>query len=165
MIGNLDPEVLRANEVKMKKRGKVIGITMMAGSILLTVILGIVAYGSTIQRINWLTTSGTVTHSESSSDIIRNEERYYYEYEYVVDGVTYTGNDSDKGRTVSDPPSEGTSITVYYNPTSPEKSLTDTNKSDPLSDFAVWTVCCGPIFFIFGAIFLFVATRKSQITG
>ena len=165
MIGKLDPEVLRANEVKMKKRGKIIGIVMMAGSVLLTVILGIVAYSSTLQRINWLQTSGIVTRSESTRDIIRDEERYYYEYEYTVVGATYTGNDSDKGRIVSDPPSEGTSITVYYNPTNPEKSLTDTNKSDPLSDFAVWSICCGPIFFIFGAVFLFVSTRKSQITG
>ena len=165
MIGKLDPEVLRANEIKMQKRGKVIGIVMMVGSVLLTVILGIVAYGSTIQRITWLQTSGTVTRSESNSDIINNEERYFYEYEYVVDGVTYTGNDSDKGRTVSNPPSEGTSITVYYDPSNPQKSLTDTNKSNPLSDFVTWSLCCGPIFFIFGAVFLFVSTRKSQITG
>ncbi len=164
MIGKLDPEVLRANEVKMKKRGKIIGTTMMIGSVFLTVILGIVAYGSTLQRINWLQTSGIVTRSESTSDIINNEERYYYEYEYVVDGVTYTGNDSDKGRTVSNPPAKGTSITVYYDPANPEKSLTDTNKSDPLSDFAVWSLCCGPVFFVFGAVFLFVSTRKSQIT-
>ena len=40
MIGKLDPEVLRANETKMKKRGKIIGIVMMVGSILLSVILG-----------------------------------------------------------------------------------------------------------------------------
>lgn len=165
MIGNLDPEVLRANEVKMKKRGKVIGITMMVGSIIFSVILGVIAYGSTIQRINWSQTSGTVTRSESNRDIINNEERYFYEYEYVVDGVTYTGNDSDKGRTVSNPPSKGTSITVYYDPANPQKSLTDTNKSNPLSDFVVWTICCGPIFFVFGAVFLFVATRKSQISG
>ena len=165
MIGKLDPEVLRANEIKMQKRGKIIGIVMMVGSVLLTVILGIVAYGSTIQRITWLQTSGTVTRSESNSDIINNEERYFYEYEYVVDGVTYTGNDSDKGRTVSNPPSEGTSITVYYDPSNPQKSLTDTNKSNPLSDFVTWSLCCGPIFFIFGAVFLFVSTRKSQITG
>jgi hypothetical protein len=163
MIGKLDPEVLRANEAKMKKRGKLIGITMMVGSILLTVILGIVTYSSTLQRINWLQTNGTVTRSESTSDIIRDEEQYYYEYEYVVDGVTYTGNDSDKGRTVSNPPAEGASITVYYNPANPEKSLTDTNKSDSLSDFGTWSLCCGPIFFIFGAVFLFVSTRKSQI--
>jgi hypothetical protein len=165
MIGKLDPEVLRANEIKMQKRGKIIGIVMMVGSVLLTVILGIVAYGSSIQRITWLRTSGTVTRSESNSDIINNEERYFYEYEYVVDGVTYTGNDSDKGRTVSNPPSEGTSITVYYDPSNPQKSLTDTNKSNPLSDFVTWSLCCGPIFFIFGAVFLFVSTRKSQITG
>lgn len=163
MIGKLDPEVLRANETKMNKRGKIIGPVMMVGSVLLSVILGIIAYGSTIQRINWSQTSGTVTRSESSSDIIRNEEKYYYEYEYVVDGVTYTGKDSDTGRTVSKPPSKGTSITVYYNPANPEKSLTDTNKSDTISDFAVWMFCCGPIFFLFGAVILFMSTRKSQI--
>lgn len=165
MIGNLDPEVLRANEVKMKKRGKIIGITMMVGSIIFSVILGIIAYGSTIQRLNWPQTSGTVTRSESTRDVINDEERYYYEYEYVVDGVTYTGNDSDKGRMVSKPPTEGTSITIYYDPANPQKSLTDTNKSDALSDFATWTFCCSPIFFVFGAVFLFVSTRKSQITG
>lgn len=165
MIGKLDPEVLRANEIKMKKRGKVIGIMMMVGSVFLTVILGIVAYSSTLQRINWIQTSGTVTRSETSSDIIRNEEKYFYEYEYVVDGITYTGNDSDKGRTVSTPPTKGTSITIYYDPATPQKSLTDTNKSDALSDFATWTFCCSPIFFVFGAVFLFVSTRKSQITG
>lgn len=163
MIGKLDPEVLRANEAKMNKRGKAIGIIMMVGSVFLTVILGIAAYSSTLQRINWMQTSGTVTRSESTSDIIKNEERYYYEYEYVVDGITYTGNDSEKGRTVSNPPTEGTSITIYYDPANPQKSLTDTNKSNALSDFATWTICCGPIFFIFGAVFLFVSTRKSQI--
>ena len=112
MIGKLDPEVLHANEIKMKKRGKVIGIMMMVGAVFLTVILGIVAYSSTLQRINWIQTSGTVTRSESSSDIIRNEEKYFYKYEYVVDGITYTGNDSEKGRTVSNPPTEGTSIII-----------------------------------------------------
>ncbi len=165
MIGKLDPEVLRANETKMKKRGKTIGIVMMVGSVLLSVILGVIAYTSTLQRINWQQTSGSVTRSESHSDITRNEESYYYEYEYVVDGITYTGKDSDKGTTVSNPPSKGTSITVYYNPSNPGKSVTDTNKSDTLSDFAVWSFCCGPIFFIFGAVILFVATRKSQIVG
>jgi hypothetical protein len=148
----------------MKKRGKIIGIIMMVGAVFLTVVLGMVAYSSTLQRFNWIQTSGTVTRSESSSDIIRNEEKYFYEYEYVVDGITYTGNDSDIGRTVSNPPTEGTSITIYYDPTNPQKSLTDTNKSDALSDFATWTVCCGPIFFVFGAVFLSVSTRKSQIT-
>lgn len=163
MIGKLDPEVLRANEVKMNKRGRIIGIAMMAGSVLLTVILGIVAYGSTLQRINWTQTNGTVTRSESTRDITKDEERYYYEYEYAVDGVAYTGNDSENGRIVSNPPAEGASITVYYDPSNPQKSLTDTNKSDPLSDFATWSLCCGPIFFMFGAVFLFVSTRKSQI--
>ena len=165
MIGKLDPEVLRANEIRMNKRGKVIGIAMMVGSVLLTLILGWLAYSSSLQRINWLETNGTVTRSEFTRDIIRNEEKYYYEYEYAVDGSTYTGKDSDIGRVVSAPPAEGASITVYYDPKNPEKSLTDTNKSDPLSDFATWTVCCGPIFFVFGAVFLFVSTRKSQITG
>lgn len=163
MIGKLDPEVLRANEAKMNKRGKTIGIGMMVGSVLVTLILGVLAYSSTLQRINWLKTDGVVTRSESTKDTIKDEEKYYYEYEYVVDGTTYTGKDSDIGRTVSDPPAEGASITVYYNPADPQKSLTDTNKSNPLSDFATWAVCCGPIFFIFGAVFLFVSTRKSQI--
>lgn len=85
-----------------------IGILMMVGSVLLTVVLGVSAYTSTLRRLGWPQT---------------------------------------------------------YDPSNPQKSLTDTNKSNPLSDFATWSFCCGPIFFIFGAVFLFVSTRKSQIVG
>ncbi|MBK7450872.1 MAG: DUF3592 domain-containing protein [Anaerolineales bacterium] len=165
MIGKLDPETLRANETKMNKRGKLIGATMMIGSIILTLVLGTIAYFSTIQRLNWLETSGRVTNSFFTRDINRNEEKYSYDYEYSVDGITYSGSDSEIGALVSKSPAEGASITVYYDPNNPGKSLTDTNKSAPLSDFVVWTVCCGPIFFVFGAIILFVSTRKSQIVG
>jgi hypothetical protein len=85
--------------------------------------------------------------------------------EYTVDGVTYTGKDSDSGSATSIeiPPTKGTSIHVYYNPKDPSESLVDTNYSESLSDAVVWALCCGPIFFLFGALMYFLSTRKSQI--
>lgn len=161
MIGKLDPEILKANEEKMNKRGKVIGIAMMAGAILLTLVFGFLAYQS-FERYSWSETKGKVTYSTYTRDVTTDDARSYYDYEYTVDDVLYTGNDSETGKSVSveQPPAEGTTINVYYNPNDPSESLVDTNKSDAFSDFGVWTICCGPIFFIFGAVFYFVSTRK-----
>lgn len=163
MIGKLDPEVLRANQIKMNKRGKIIGIAMMAGALLITVVFGIFAYSS-LQRYSWSKTDGVVTYASYKRDV-NDEARSYYDYQYTVNGATYTGSDSENGLSVGveQPPSEGATITVYYNPNKPEQSRVDTNKSDAISDFVVWGFCCGPIFFIFGAIFLFVSTRKVTI--
>jgi hypothetical protein len=162
MIGKLDPQALRENQEKMNKRGKIIGIAMILFSVLLTVFLGITAYSDTIQRFGYQQTTGTVTESNFRRDPIDNKQSYNFKYEYVVNGVAYTGSDSETGQTVSQPPSKGDSINVYYNPSNPSKSVVETNKSDPLSDFFTWTCCFSPIVFIFGVVFLFVSTRKPQ---
>src|SRR5688572_25093127 len=128
MIGKLDPEVLRANEEKMNKRGKIIGIAMMAGSVLLTIFFGLLAYQS-FEKYSWSETKGNVTTSIYTREAGTDQARAYYEYEYVVDNVTYTGKDSETGGTVSveKPPTQGASINVYYNPDDPSESLVDTN--------------------------------------
>lgn len=161
MIGKLDPEVLRTNDEKMNKRGKIIGTTMMIGSFLITILFGFLAFQS-FQKYSWSETKGKVTVSIYTREASTDQARAYYEYEYIVDDVTYTGKDSEIGSIVSvkRPPVEGASIAVYYNPQDPRESLVDTNYSDSLSDFVVWGVCCGPIFFLFGAVFYFVSTRK-----
>jgi hypothetical protein len=156
-------EFLRQNEINQNKRGKKIGILFMVGSVLITIILGFFAYRS-FEKYSWSETKGTVSNSSYFESITDDEARYSYDYEYIVDGVAYTGNDSNFGkRTVIDePPANGASITVYYNPNDPSESLVDTNYSGALSDAVVWTLCCGPIFFLFGALVYFLSTRKRQ---
>lgn len=154
-------EFLRQNEIKQNKRGKTIAILFMIGSVVITIIFGFLAYQS-FQKYSWSETKGTVTNSTFFESVANDEANYYYDYEYIVDGVTYTGNDSENGKysTVDAPPAEGASITVYYNPNDPSESLVDTNYSDVLSDSVLWTLCCGPIFFLFGALLYFMSTRK-----
>lgn len=157
-------EFLRQNEIKQKRYGKIIGIIFIVGSILLTIFFGYSAYRS-LDKYSWSETKGTVTNTDffrgSSSE---NNSRSYYEYEYIVDGVTYQGKDSETGSSISikEPPAKGTSIKVYYNPNNPSESLVETNYSDALSNSVVWTLCCGPFFFLFGVITLFMSTRKTQ---
>lgn len=157
-------EFLRQNQIKQNKQGKKWGLILMAGSVIITIVLGLLAYQS-FEKYSWSETTGTVTVSTHFEDILNDEERYSYDYVYVVNGVTYTGNDADHGpRTrVSTPPAEGANITVYYNPNDPKENLVDTNYSGALSDSVVWTLCCGPIFFLFGALMYFLSTRKSQV--
>lgn len=155
-------EFLKQNEIKQNKNGKIIGIIFMLGSILLTIFFGLSAYKS-FEKYSWSETTGTVTATDfyrgSSSG---NDSRSYYEYEYVVDGVTYTGKDSETGSrtSITEPPAKGTSIKVYYDPNDPSQSLVSTNYSDALSNSVIWTLCCAPFFFLFGAITFFMSTRK-----
>lgn len=154
-------EFLRENEIKQNKRGKKIGILFMLGSILMTLILGFVAYRS-LEKYTWSETTGTVTSSSYFESITEDEARFSYEYTYSVGGITYTGSDSNFGKrtVVNKPPAEGANITVYYNPNDPSESLVATNYSGALSDAVVWSLCCGPIFFLFGALLYFLSTRK-----
>lgn len=156
-------EFLRQNEINQNKRGKKIGILFMIGSVVITIIFGFLAYRS-FEKYSWSETKGTVTNSTFFESVTNDEANYYYDYEYIVDGVTYTGNDSEQGKysTVKKPPTKSSSITVYYNPNDPSESLVDTNYSDALSDSVVWTLCCGPIFFLFGALLYFMSSRKQQ---
>ena len=62
MIGQLDPEKLRANQRLMNKRGKIIGIAMMAGSALITLVFALFAWQS-IESYNWPETDGVVTYA------------------------------------------------------------------------------------------------------
>lgn len=157
-------EFLRQNEIKQKKQGKKWGMILMAGSVIITIILGFLAYRS-FEKYSWSETKGTVTGSIFLESISLDDASFNYQYEYIIDGVTYTGSDSEHGKygTVDEPPVKGASITVYYNPNDPSQSLVDTNYSGALSDSVVWTLCCGPIFFLFGALMYFLSTRKSQI--
>jgi hypothetical protein len=156
-------EFLRENEIKQKKYGKIIGIIFMVASFLLTIFFGYSAYQS-FDKYAWSETQGTVTYSEIfRGSTNQNNSRSYYEYEYSVDGVTYKGKDSETGSVfISQPPAQGTSINVYYNPNDPSESLVDTNYNDALSNSVIWTLCCGPFFFLFGAIAYFMSTRKQK---
>jgi hypothetical protein len=157
-------EFLRQNEIKQKQQGKKWGIILVVASVIITIVLGLVAYQS-LEKYSWSETTGTVTYSTYTREVTTDEARSYYDYEYTVDGVIYAGNDSENGKSlgVEQPPAEGASITVYYNPNQPSESLVNTNYSDALSDSVMWTLCCGPIFFLFGALIYFLSTRKSQV--
>jgi hypothetical protein len=154
-------EFLRQNQLKQNQRGKKIGILFMLGSVIITIIFGFLAYQS-FEKYSWSETKGTVSYSDFTRDLINDTGRAYYDYEYTVDGVTYTGKDSETGSatSINPPPAEGASINVYYNPNDPSESLVDTNYSDALSDSVVWTVCFGPICFLFGALLYFMSSRK-----
>lgn len=154
-------EFLRKNEIEKNKRGKKIGILFMIGSVIITIIFGFLAYRS-FEKYSWSETKGKVTNLTYFESVASDEASSYYDYEYTVDGVTYTGSDGDHGTrtSVSKPPAQGETITVYYNPKDPSESLVNTNYSDALSDAVIWTLCCGPIFFLFGALLYYLTTRK-----
>lgn len=157
-IVKLDPKQLQENQVRMNKRGKIIGSLMIAGSLLLTIVFGFSAWRS-IQILNWNQTEGIVTYSFANSNL-NDERKAYFDYEYTVDGIKHTGKESDIGKFVDTPPLEGQTITVYYNPQNPSDSAVESNKGEGLSDLVNWVCCFGPFFLIFGAILLFVSTRK-----
>lgn len=154
-------DFLRQNEINQNKRGRKIGILFMVGSVIVTIIFGFLAYRS-FEKYSWSETKGKVTHSTYFESVTEDKANSYYDYEYTVDGVTYTGSDGEHGTrtSVSKPPAKGTSITVYYNPKNPSESLVNTNYSNTLSDAVIWTLCCGPIFFLFGALLYFLTTRR-----
>lgn len=162
MIGSLDPEKLRNNQTVMNKRGKIIGIAMMGGAILLTLVFAVFAWRS-IASFNWKVTDGVITTSSYFSGLESSDRHSFLEYEYTVDGTTYTGKDSDTGTFANHPPQKGQTIKVYYNPSNPSDSLIDSNRGKGLSDLVVWVCCASPAFFFFGAIILFVSTRKQTI--
>ncbi|MBL8079450.1 MAG: DUF3592 domain-containing protein [Anaerolineales bacterium] len=162
MIGQLDPEKLRANQRLMNKRGKIIGIAMMAGSALITLVFALFAWQS-IESYNWPETDGVVTYASYTGALDSKNDRSYFDYEYSVDGMTYQGKESDKGTFADVPPKEGETIKVYYNPSNPGDSRVGSNRGNALNDMIVWVCCAGPAFFFFGAVFLFVSTRKQEI--
>ncbi len=85
-----------------------------------------------VNRSNWLSVEGQVmssTGSLSSDDGTESST-----YEYIVDGATHTGNSAEGSYSV------GQTITVYYDPASPE-----TSTDNPSGDKAFEIIC-----FIFG---------------
>ncbi|KXK14628.1 MAG: hypothetical protein UZ14_CFX002001053 [Chloroflexi bacterium OLB14] len=154
-------EFLRKNEIEKNKRGKKNWHFVYDRLGNHYHYFGFLAYRS-FEKYSWSETKGKVTNLTYFESVASDEASSYYDYEYTVDGVTYTGSDGDHGTrtSVSKPPAQGETITVYYNPKDPSESLVNTNYSDALSDAVIWTLCCGPIFFLFGALLYYLTTRK-----
>lgn len=117
---------------------------------------------------SWPTAEGIVTHADINTHLSDGTSMYAADikYTYVVDGKTYSGNristldgsssSASEAKKDIQKYSEGSSVTVYYDPEVPAASLLESG-----SGFFTYMITYGPLLFCFiGFLMLWQFVKK-----